>query len=154
MATYDIHNPSYDDIHNACVHWSQNFKLMSVKFDRVVGIARGGLLPAVITSHMLDLPFTPISYSSAAGNGDNKNHTNQLPDLEGRTILVVDDICDTALTLREITDYYSKKGKIVYTAVLHYKNRKGGSFVPDFYWRKIEEDGLWVIYPFERSEKL
>jgi hypoxanthine phosphoribosyltransferase len=156
MAKYDIYNPSYECIHNACKNWVVNFSRFVTKFDQVVGLSRGGLIPGVIVSHMLEVPFTPISYSSAAGAGDNKDHTNvwSLPDVEGTTILVVDDICDTGLTLKDVVDHYKNKGKVVYTAVLHYKVRENGPHVPDFYWQKIPVDSPWVIYPFERTEKL
>lgn len=128
-----IYHPTYDDIHNACREWSTKFGRFVQKFDCVVGVSRGGLIPAVITSHMLEVPFTPISYSSTSGAGDNKNHQNSLPDIDGTVILVIDDICDTGLTLKEIADHYRNKGKIVYTCVLHYKVRKNGPHIPDFY---------------------
>jgi hypoxanthine phosphoribosyltransferase len=145
----NVLNPTYDEIHTACKLLVGYIDKMTVKIDRIVGVARGGLIPAVIMSHAMDLPFTPIAYSSTSGNGDNKNHQNTLPVIEDNTILIVDDICDTSLTLAEIYDHYSKQGKIVYTAVLHYKDRPDGKHVPDFYWAKVQENSGWVVYPFE-----
>ena len=58
----------------------------------VMGIARGGLIPAVMLSHKLGVPYTNL--------------------IDPNT-LVVDDICDSGETL--------KNAPGVYHAVLHYK---------------------------------
>lgn len=58
----------------------------------VTGIQRGGLVPAVMISHKLNIPYV---------SRINKD------------TLVVDDICDTGETL--------KKSIAMYTATLHYK---------------------------------
>jgi hypoxanthine phosphoribosyltransferase len=152
MTQYDDLNPSYDDIHNACVVWADQTRGMP--FDTIVGVARGGLIPGVIMSHQMGVPFVSIAYSSTAGAGDDRNHSNTLPDVPGEQLLIVDDICDTSLTLKEIVDHYVSKGKIVYTAVLHYKVRHDGKHIPDYYWKKIPEDSGWVVYPFERKDTL
>tara|TARA_B100000575_G_scaffold150079_1_gene119670 strand:- start:353 stop:745 length:393 start_codon:yes stop_codon:yes gene_type:complete len=60
--------------------------------DSVHGIARGGLIPAVLISHQLGLKYTNEIYPNT---------------------LVVDDICDSGETL--------KNAPGVYTATLHYK---------------------------------
>ena len=61
--------------------------------DSVTGLARGGLIPAVMISHRLNLPYvTQVSTNT----------------------LVVDDIADSGVTL--------EKSPGVYTAVLHYKS--------------------------------
>ncbi len=59
----------------------------------VTGIARGGLIPAVMLSHKLGIPYT--------------NLIN--PDT-----LVVDDICDSGKTIKDAPG--------LYTATLHYKS--------------------------------
>ena len=58
----------------------------------VMGIARGGLIPAVMLSHKLGVPYT---------------------NLVAPNTLVVDDICDSGKTIKEAPG--------VYTATLHYK---------------------------------
>ena len=58
----------------------------------VMGIARGGLIPAVMLSHKLGVPYT---------------------NLVAPNTLVVDDICDSGKTIKEAPG--------VYIATLHYK---------------------------------
>ena len=60
--------------------------------DSVTGIARGGLIPAVMVSHKLNLPYVGAV---------------------GPNTLVIDDIADSGVTLENAPG--------VYTAVLHYK---------------------------------
>lgn len=62
------------------------------QIDSVHGLARGGLIPAVLLSHRLKLEYT---------------------NLVGKNTLVVDDICDTGHTFANAPG--------VYTAALHYK---------------------------------
>jgi len=152
---YNNLSPSYEDIHNACRGLVGAANEAGMTFDLVVGISRGGLIPGVMISHMMDVPFIPIQYSSKAGAGDDKNHDNILPDLPtDKFILIVDDICDTGHTLKEIVQHYADKGCKVYTYVLFYKARPRFEYLPDFKWRTIPQDSGWVIFPFERNEQL
>ena len=89
--------------------------------DSVHGIARGGLIPAVLISHKLGLPYIGAV---------------------GPNTLVVDDICDTGVTL--------EKGPGVYTAVLHYKPHTS-CFQPTM-WSEIHEGDEWLIYPWETKD--
>jgi hypoxanthine phosphoribosyltransferase len=81
MSECNTLTPSYDEIHTACLGFAKFFEQKNWKFDLVVGIARGGLIPAVILSHLLDLPLLPIDYSSRKGRGDDRDHTNLLPSI-------------------------------------------------------------------------
>lgn len=141
-------HPTYDNIHTACVSLVEQLKDRNIKPLVVVGITRGGLFPAVIISHLLDVPMKTIEYSSKEGAGDNKNHANDLPELDYSMILVVDDICDSGRTLEEVSKHYSQSETQVVTAAVYYKENPGG-YVPDFYWHWIPKKSPWIIFPFE-----
>jgi hypoxanthine phosphoribosyltransferase len=146
--------PSYDEIHAACVDFTHSFQQRGWEFDLVVGVARGGLIPAVILSHLLDTPLLPIDYSSRDGRGDDKDHSNLLPSISADTrILVVDDICDTGHTLREIVDHYTVQHVVCTTAVLFYKQHTATQHViePSIAWQTIPPDAGWVVFPFEKQ---
>ena len=78
--------------------------------DSVYGIPRGGLIPAVMVSHKLGLPFAKAI----------------LPNT-----LVIDDIADSGVTLRDTVG--------VYTATLHYKPHTS-CFEPNLYAEIHEGD--------------
>jgi len=78
--------------------------------DSIYGIPRGGLIPAVMVSHKLGLPFAKAI----------------LPNT-----LVIDDIADSGITLDNTVGCY--------TAVLHYKPHTS-CFEPNVYAEKHEGD--------------
>lgn len=143
-------HPSYNDIHNACYEATLMFNSYGFKFDRIIGISRGGLLPAITLSHLLEIPMTPISYSARNGKGDDKNHENVFPSVEeGQIVLLVDDICDSGNTLYEVKNHYENQRVMIYTLALYYKSHAVPVIIPDFKWRTIPEDAGWVIFPYE-----
>jgi len=91
--------------------------------DSIHGIPRGGLIPAVLISHKLGLPYV---------NAVSPN------------TLVVDDICDSGVTL--------EKAPGIYTAVLHYKPHTS-CFQPSI-WSEVHAGDEWVIYPWETKDSL
>lgn len=156
MAEYSFVSPSYNDVHNACVDIVNEIKRSGVRIGVVLGVARGGLLPAVILSHMLEVPMKTASYSSKKGKGDDKNHDNLLPavDTLDGSVLIVDDICDSGQTLSEIVAHFQKQNTQALTAVLFHKIHDNQVALPDFFWRKIDSDSGWITFPFERTGKL
>ena len=114
---------SWDDVENAVNDLCNKIRFDQINIDSVHGIARGGLIPAVLISHKLGLPYVQAV---------------------GKNTLVVDDICDTGVTL--------EKGPGVYTAVLHYKPHTS-CFQPTM-WSEIHEGNEWLIYPWETKDSL
>ena len=114
---------SWDDIESAVDDLCNKIRHDQPNIDSVHGIARGGLIPAVLISHKLGLPYVG---------------------LVGPNTLVVDDICDTGVTL--------DKGPGVYTAVLHYKPHTS-CFQPTM-WSEIHNGDEWLIYPWETKDSL
>jgi len=83
---------SWDDINDLVNNLCEKIKIDIPYITSVTGIKRGGLIPAVMVSHKLGLPYVDIISSNT---------------------LVIDDICDSGKTLRE--------GVGVYTATLYFK---------------------------------
>jgi hypoxanthine phosphoribosyltransferase len=142
-------HPTYDQIHAACGELYHKITDKDLTFDCVVGLARGGLLPAVILSHMLKIPMVSAHYSSKAGKGDNRDHPNDLPIIKNKKILLIDDICDSANTLTETIVYFRVLECDVTSAVLFCKEDK--CTVPDYYVWKIPRDFEWIVFPFEQT---
>lgn len=154
-------HPSYYDIEKGCAKIAHNYlKLKGTPgFNELPGailaLSRGGLIPGVILSHIFGAPLIPVQYSSKRGKGDDKNHKNDLPilDKDITSILIVDDICDSGYTLKEVATHYTMSNVashpklFVNTAVLYYK--KSAIYEPDLYWKKIASDSPWIIFPWE-----
>jgi hypoxanthine phosphoribosyltransferase len=83
---------SWDDINILVEDLCQTIASSGAQIKSITGIQRGGLIPAVMISHKLHIPYV---------SRINKD------------TLVVDDICDTGETLKNTIG--------MYTATLHYK---------------------------------
>ena len=70
--------------------------------DYVVGITRGGLLPAVMISHYLDVPCKSLDVSLRDGGDTVSNLTMAEDASKGKKILLVDDINDSGNTFNWI----------------------------------------------------
>ncbi len=69
--------------------------------DVIVGISRGGLIPGVMISHKLNIPFKPVHASTR----DFPHWENYLPKPNDSKVLIVDDICDSGETFERLSNY-------------------------------------------------
>lgn len=134
------------------------------KPDLIVGLTRGGLIPAVMLSHKYDVPLVPINLSLRDFKSD---YNSVLVDLNQATpryfngkyknILVVDDILDSGDTLDELSRIFKVMDfdtqlDIKY-ATLFYNVTNEKKFVPDFYGQTINKqiNAPWIIFNFENA---
>ena len=103
-------------------------KIKERKFQFIIGLPRGGLIPAVLISHKLDITYKSLNLSKAIEEGK---------------YLLIDDIADSGETLID------KKYKGYIKATLHYK--KHSLIKPDYYAREIPND-MWLVYPWENEK--
>ena len=122
--------------------------------DVIVGISRGGLVPARILSdelHIRGLYTIKIEfYKDIAKTGDFPEVKQSLPEgaLEGKKVLLVDDVSDTGRSLAVAKDHVKRLGAAdVRIAVLHEKPQTITK--PDYVIGSTE---AWVIYPWEVRE--
>ena len=87
---------SWDDISVLVEDLCDTIASSGAEITSITGIKRGGLIPAVMISHKLNIPYV---------------------DRINKDTLVIDDICDTGETL--------KNSIALYTATLHYKPTAG-----------------------------
>jgi hypoxanthine phosphoribosyltransferase len=118
---------SWQDVETAVERLAINITLSEKQITSIIGLPRGGLIPAVMLSHKLNIPF------STEDEGVGEGYT-----------LIVDDICDSGITLEEFKDYEN-----VLTATLHYKS--SACTEPSFWWRLAPENE-WIVYPWENKD--
>lgn len=147
-------HPTYDEIHNRCEHIASLLTEHGEEFDLIVGLSRGGLLPGIIFSHLLNTPFKPLEYSSTKGKGDGLN-SNSIPrwiienEIPTR-VLIVDDIADSGHTLNEIVDVFRGNNFRVLTATIY--SKVSSVFIPDYSGYLIPESFGWIVFPFEKKD--
>ncbi|MFZ2455140.1 MAG: phosphoribosyltransferase [Candidatus Altiarchaeia archaeon] len=125
--------------------------------DHIIGITRGGWVPAVMLSDLLgvkDLLSMRVEHWGVTAEKDAKAVLKYpLPtDLSGKKILLVDDLTDTgdsiALAIEEIRNH---KAAEVRTATLIHK--KQSRIEPDYYAKKTGK-WEWIILPWNINEDL
>jgi len=126
--------------------------------DIIIGIARGGLVPARMVCDLLLLDEMISISTEHWGTASKKEKARikiSLPkeaDISGKKVLVVDDIADTGDSFLLIMDYLKEKGPFdIRTAVFQYKT--SSTFIPDYWGEKLEEWN-WVIYPWAFYEDI
>jgi hypothetical protein len=136
-----------------CIELSERIKEDRFKPDVIVGVARGGWIPARILSDLLEnanlANIKAEFYEDVAKTGKKPKITQPVStDIRGLKVLVVDDVSDTGLSLSEVKKSLVQEGAgEIKIATLHYKPHS--ILKPDYY---IEETSAWIIYPHERYE--
>ena len=156
LPNHEYKRLSFEDVSRACTDLAITIKSYEAfsgnpPFDAIVGVARGGLIPATILSYTLNKPLIPLSYSSTKGKGNDKNHNNIIMTVEYNTLLIVDDICDTGHTLQEVSNAYKEFGCDTKTVVIIDKHPNVVNHEVGFSWLQVATDYPWVIFPWEDS---
>lgn len=114
----------------------------------IVGIARGGLIPAVRLSHLLgDKLLRMIHIKFYKGVDLRQEKPELLADVGKlpKKVLIVDDVADTGETLEFVREHVRRKGaKEVRVATIAYKPRS--KLKPDYY---VFETDKWIVFPWE-----
>ena len=155
--TFKCYLVSWDEVSMLAKMLSFKIKNSGFKPDLVIGIARGGLVPARIVCDFLiqkDLAVIKVEHWGIAAIALGKAEIKfPLPiDISGKKILIVDDVVDTGDTFTVAMDYVKGKNPLeVKSSVLHYKTCS--TFVPD-YWAEKQDEWKWIIYPWAVYEDL
>ena len=113
---------TWDYIETAIDNIASQVKSSELNIEYILGMPRGGLIPAVMLSHKLNIPlFRPGMVLN------NK-------------VLIVDDICDSGGTLQ--------KYNVITTATIHTKLT--ASVQPTFHYEVVDKD--WIVYPWEQKD--
>ena len=126
MRTFELR---WEDIEEAVKHLADFLKEQDIRY--VVGIPRGGLIPAVMISHQSGIPLTTL---------------DKLEVLEGiskEQVAIVDDISDSGITL---TPFITQG----YTVVTLCHKFTCPIEVSNFKFQVQETD--WVLFPWERKD--
>ncbi len=143
------------------------------KPDYIVGVNRGGLTPAVMISHFINVPMLTLDVKLRDHISQPESNTSMpLDALEGRQILIVDDINDSGETFNWIiNDWRSTLSpEVMYGAIPHAPTERlllwrrnirfavlTENLASDFHEvdysvetvNKLEDD-VWIVFPWEQ----
>ena len=123
-------------------------------FDVVLGITRGGMIPACLVSEQLNirnvLTAAVMFYTDVEETLDEPIYLQFPSDplLVGKRVLIVDDVWDSGRTAYAVRERVRRAGGRPKVAVIHYKPERSNfpDDAPDFY--AVETDA-WVVYPWD-----
>lgn len=142
----------WDHVYSLLLEIADRIKERDFKADVIVGISRGGLLPARILSDLLDNPHLANIKVEFYVDID---QTKEVPvitqpvsvSVKDKRVLIVDDITDSGQSFRLVWETLAQEAAEVKTVTLYHK--PWSCFTPDIYARETE---AWVIFPWEFRE--
>ncbi len=132
-------------------------KLQNQKFDLMLVVARGGLIPGAVLGYRLSARQILIAaveyYDDQTGKPADAPRFLQFPQenqLRGKSVLIVDEVWDSGRTMEAVVNRLHAWGATPITAVLHYKPAKSVvSLKPDYFGR---ETSAWLVYPWSKHQ--
>jgi len=123
-------------------------------YDNIMVITRGGMVPACLISERTGIRNI-LCAAVVFYEGSKQKYAEpmfvQFPaddHVQGRRVLVIDDVWDTGSTIVAVRDRLRAAGAMTEVCVLHYKptrSRFPGD-KPDYY---AEETDGWIVYPWD-----
>ncbi len=131
-----------------------------INFDYIVGIGGSGLVHALLLSKKMNVPLIPVMLSSYNGRERKPVEIKttlgiENDALEGKSVLIVDDIIASGDTLKIIKEHlvgiYNPAE--IKTAVA-YVSKKLCIQYPDFYAEEyVRNDDEWILFPWDDPQK-
>ena len=146
---------SWDYAYQLLIELAEKVRRSNYKPDLIVGISRGGWPPARVISDLLENPnianIKAEFYLDLGRTSEEPVITQMISaPINGKKVLLVDDVADTGKTLKLVHDKLIEDGaEDVKVATLYYK--PWSVFRPDFY---MVETSVWVVFPWERYETI
>lgn len=135
---------SWEDFHQHTKILSQKLKTQG-KYDKIIAVSRGGLIPAGIIAYELDIRNNEaINFSSYDNDEQRKTKDIEFEahvgDVDEKT-LIVDDLADSGRTFEVLRKYYPQA-----TFVTVYAKQKGAAQV-DVYAKDVPD--VWIVFPWD-----
>jgi len=142
---------TFDDVARLVVDLAERLR---DRHDLMLVITRGGLIPGGILAYLAgykNIVVAAVEFYDDDGRRGAEPAFHQFPSaelLQGRTVLIVDEVWDSGRTIEAVTRRVREAGGIPTTAVLHYKpGRSEVDARPDHH---VVETDDWVVYPWTK----
>lgn len=132
---------TWDDYQAMVERMASHFRPRQIT--NIVGLSRGGLTLGVSLSHQLNVPFTPLVWQTR----DHRKYQDVMTllkiesEVDIRSTLFVDDICDSGKTIDQINRVVDN---IRWATLI---NKIPGKV--DYAAMEVESDE-WIVFPWEK----
>jgi len=145
--------PTWNRIYTMLLSQAEKIRQSSFKPDVIVGVTRGGWVPARVLSDLLGVPdFATVRVEFYLGVAETRNEPVLIQGVSavvtGKKVLIVDDVADTGKSLQLAREHVLQQGATEVKIATVY--RKPWSVIkPDYY---ETETSCWVVFPWETKE--
>jgi hypoxanthine phosphoribosyltransferase len=145
--------PTWNEMYAMLLRQAEKIRKSGFKPDIVVGVTRGGWIPARILSDLLEIPdLATVRVEFYLGVAETLNEPALTQGVSaavtGKKVLLVDDVADTGKSLQLAKEHILRQGAAeVRIATLYYKPFSAAK--PDYYERETRR---WVVFPWELKE--
>ena len=159
------HFYSWNDIENMCLTITNQMYKDRWLPDYIVGLTRGGNIPATIISNMVNVPCETLKVSLrddsklesnawmaedafGSNTGEKVKGSRWDPSLR-KNILIVDDINDTGETFNYIKNNFGGEDKVRTASIIH--NTPSNFKDLNYYCYEIDKSVVpcWIVFPWE-----
>jgi hypoxanthine phosphoribosyltransferase len=147
--------PTWNQIYSMLLSQAEKIRQSGFKPDVIVGIKRGGWIPARVLSGLLEIPnLATVRVEFYLGVAETKKEPVLTQGVsvcvEGKKALVVDDVADTGKSLKLVREHILQQGATEVRIATVY--RKPFSIIkPDYYEKETRS---WVVFPWEARETI
>jgi len=143
---------TWSDIDSLTNTVAESISKKNIKFDTIVALGRGGLIPGAILSYKLDIKnLQNLGINTRQEDGQYvETLIYQRPTLTGN-VLVVDDINDSGKTFEAVNSLikseYPDIGDLMYCSLV---NRYNTKFNKNNISGKIINTSDWLVFPWDK----
>jgi len=155
MPQTEFEVPTWNQIYDMLLSQAEKISKSCFKPDIIIGIARGGWLPARVLTDLLEIPnLANVSAEYYMGIAETKNEPVLIQGVSvavaGKKVLIADDVADSGRSLKLVREHVLQQGaKEVKTATVYCK--PWSIVKPDYYERETK---LWIVFPWEMKETI
>ncbi len=143
---------TWDDVDFIANMVAESISKKNIKFDTIVALGRGGLIPGAILSYKLDIKNLQNLGINTRHRMDQHSETlvYQRPTITGN-VLVVDDINDSGKTFEAVNSLikseYPDIGELLYCSLT---TRYNTNFNENTISGKIINTSDWLVFPWDK----
>lgn len=147
--------PTWNQVYKMLLNQTQKIIDDRYKPDVILGISRGGSVPARILSDLLEnsnLAFVRVESRQTEAEDDSAPTLTEAfsSPVSGKKVLIVDDVSDTGQSLNIVKKHvFEREANEAKVATLYYK--PWSILKPDYYEKETRR---WIIFPWDLKENL
>jgi len=147
--------PTWNKIYDMLLSQAEKIRQSGFKPDVIVGITKGGWIPARVLSDLLGIPdLAVVRVEFYLGVAETRNAPvltqDVSADVRDKKVLLVDDVTDTGESLQLARAHLQQQGATeVRVATVYHK--PFSIIKPDYYEKKTRS---WVLFPWEIRETI